>query len=111
MADDLMSKSDFKGGAIEYFLRSIVTGFLSLVGIFTLGILTAWASLWLQKWITRNSCIDGRQLKLEAGAFNLWVRTIIWFLLIIITVGFYAILGFYFVARQRWFLKRTHFAN
>ena len=104
------AESNFTGRPLEYFVKSLIAGIVSILGLFTFGLLTAWATIYLQKWVAGHTHIEGKQLKFEASFVDLWVKTIIWMLLTMVTFGFYAILGFLFVARQKYFIARTTFA-
>jgi len=44
----------------------------------------------LQRWRSKHTFIDGRQLRFTGSAVALFGRWIVWFLLIIVTVGIYS---------------------
>jgi len=104
--------SEFVGTPMGYFGRTMLLAFILFpLGIITFGLTFAYGSLILHRYIVNNTIIGGRRLKLEANFVELWLKSIVWMLLIIVTFGLYAFLGFYFVARQKWFTKHKSFAN
>ncbi|MCX6152587.1 MAG: DUF898 family protein [Candidatus Kapabacteria bacterium] len=101
------SKSEhfsFKGDLASW----IGTSFLaSLLTIFTLGIGFPWALCMKQKWYTKNTFVDGRQLIFTGSGgslIGLWIK---WFFLLIITLGIYS---FWIGPNlQKWIVEHTDF--
>jgi uncharacterized membrane protein YjgN (DUF898 family) len=70
----------------------IGTLFLSiLLTIVTLGIAYPWALVMRQQWITNHTLVDGRRLKFLGSGTELFGLYIIWFILIVITLGIYSL--------------------
>ncbi len=77
----------FDGGAATYW----GTALLGLViTVLSLGICYPFAVVLLQRWRSKHTFIDGRQLRFTGSAVALFGRWIVWFLLIIVTVGIYS---------------------
>ena len=95
----------FDGGA-GTFLGTSVLAFL--ITLFTLGIAYPYALVLMQRWKTKHTFVEGRQLKFTGtgiGLFGHWVK---WFVLCIITLGIY---GFWVQPRvHQWVVEHTDFA-
>ena len=61
----------------------------ALVTIFTLGICYPWAFTMIYDWEIKHTVINGKRLKFDGKAIQLFGSWIKWFLLIIITLGIY----------------------
>jgi len=105
------SESEFTGTAMGVFGRKLVILICFPLIILTVGLVGAALAIWFQKWIARNTYISGKQLEFEASFVDLWVKKIIWMILSVITLGLYIILGFYFVAYQKWITRNTRIAQ
>ena len=91
-------------------------GFFSLIGwtiigviitVFTLGICFPWALCMQYSWKTNHTVIEGRRLKFNGSAVNLFGNWIIWLLLSFITFGIY---GFWVgIALEKWKVKNITF--
>jgi len=103
-----MGESRFTGGALGLWGIKLLAIPVLFLGVFTLGILWAWYSCFVQRWKTKHTFINGVQLRFDGRAIALWVRIIIWSLLTFITFGLYAFLGFRTIAKMRWFARHTH---
>ncbi len=95
----------FDGGAGTY----IGTGILAfLVTVLTLGICFPFAVVLRQRWRAKHTFIEGRQLVFVGSAIGLFGRWLLWFLLIIVTLGIYS---FWVGPRMvRWVVESTDFA-
>lgn len=98
--------SHFDGGVLENLGINLVTG---LVGMLTLGIALPWMICWKQKWVTKNTVIEGKRLAFDGTGGQLFGNYIKWFLLTLITLGIY---GFWVAVRMhQWIAKHTYFAE
>ena len=78
-----------------------------IIGL-TFGIAAPWAICMKERWITRHTIIDGRQLVFDGTGGQLFGNYIKWFLLTLITLGIY---GFWLdIKMKQWIVKHTHFA-
>jgi len=96
----------FDGGAGTYLGTIILAG---LVTVLTLGICYPFGVVLVERWRTKHSYIDGRQLVFTGsaiGLFGLWIK---WFLLIVITLGIYSLWVGPRIARWKW--ENTDFAT
>lgn len=74
----------------------------------TFGIAMPWAVAFKQRWIVKNTIIDGRHLTFDGTGGQLFLNWIKWFLLTLITLGIY---GFWVsVKMQNWIASHTHLA-
>ena len=95
--------SHFDGSALGYIGRSLLVG---LVISITLGIGMFWGICYLQRWMTKNTVIDGAHLKFEGTAIKLFGKMIVWFLLTIVTLGIYS---FWLPVKEtKWFVSYTN---
>ena len=104
-----MSKSKsfvFDGGAATY----LGTGILAfLITAFTLGFGYPWALCLFQKWKTKHTYINGKQLKFTGGGFSLIGLWIKWIIFLIFTLGIYS---FWLIpSLQRWIVEHTDFVD
>ncbi len=98
-------KSKFTGGLLGLVGVNILQ---FLVILITLGLGAPWAVCIKQRWLARNTVIDGRRLEFDGTGAQLFGSYIKWFLLTLITVGIY---GFWLsIKMQQWIVKHTHFA-
>jgi uncharacterized membrane protein YjgN (DUF898 family) len=89
----------FDGGAATY----LGTGLLAvLITICTLGICYPFALVLNQRWRAKHSYIDGQRLVFTGSAVGLFGSWIKWFLLCIITIGFYSFWVGPRIARWKW---------
>lgn len=97
---------EFKGKGLSYLWLGVWTAILTLI---TLGLLWPVAYAAQQKWIARNTYIDGKQLVFLGsglGVFTVWLKILF---LTLITVGIYAPWGW--CAIKRWQVNNLHFAD
>ena len=91
-------------------------GLLGLIGVklwqiilkaVTLGLGAPWAICSKERWIAKNTYIDGRQLYFDGTGGQLFGNYIKWYLLTLITFGIY---GFWLdIKMKQWIVKHTHF--
>ena len=80
-----------------------------LLGIVTLGIMLPQAICWEKKYIYSRTTYKGRQLEFNGRGIQLFGRSLLWGLLLIVTLGIY---GFWLPIKVRWwFIAHTHFAD
>ncbi len=98
-------QSQFTGGLFGLICINILQGLLIMI---TLGFGGPWAICMKERWIARNTYIEGRQLAFDGTGAQLFGSYIKWFLLTIITLGIY---GFWLeIKMKQWLIKHTHFA-
>jgi len=98
------SRFRFDGGAATYWGTALLGGFIT---VFTLGICYPFALVLLQRWRSKHTYIDGRQLEFVGRATGLFGRWILWLLLIIVTVGIYS---FWVIPRiTKWKVEHQRF--
>ena len=61
-----------------------------LICVVTLGIGAPWAICMYERWVAKNTIIDGQLLVFEGTGGELFGKYIVWFLLCIITLGIYS---------------------
>ena len=102
--EELEHKSLFNGGLLGLIGINILQGLLILI---SLGLGAPWAVCLKERWIVRNTYIDGRQLAFDGTGGQLFGSYIKWFLLTLITLGIY---GFWLeIKMKQWLVKHTHF--
>jgi uncharacterized membrane protein YjgN (DUF898 family) len=77
----------FDGGAGTYVGTALRGALITLV---TVGICYPFAVVLMERWRSKHSYINGRQLVFTGtamGLFGLWIK---WFLLILVTLGIYS---------------------
>lgn len=77
-----------------------------LITVFSLGIAAPWAVCIKERWIARNTIIDGHQLQFDGRGGQLFGNYIKWFLLTIITIGIYGL--WLPIKMKQWTVKHTH---
>ena len=95
-------ESRFTGGAGGWFVNSLL---VVLASVFTLGILTPWATVHFMKWEAENSVINGSPLVFEGTGGQLFVKNLLLGILTPVTLGIYAL--FYPVKILRWQYSNT----
>jgi len=83
----------------------------TLLTIFTLGIGTPWAYAYLRRTVLSNTYYQGRALQFDGTGGQVLGQYLIIFLLTLITLGFYAFLGFASVRILRWDAEHTILPN
>lgn len=101
----ILSNFKFEGGAATYWGTAILAG---LITILTAGILYPFALVLMERWRAKHSYIDGRRLEFFGSAIGLFGRWILWFLLIIVTLGIYSLWVAPRIAQWKW--EHTRFA-
>jgi uncharacterized membrane protein YjgN (DUF898 family) len=99
-------KFEFTGTGGSYFWLTLRTGLLTMI---TLGLYWPAAYAAQQRWIAKNTLIDGKQLVFTGtgmGIFSLWLKIL---LLSIVTAGIYAPWGW--CAIKRWQVSNSYFAD
>ncbi len=72
----------------------------------TLGIGAPWAVCIKQRWLAERTVIDGRKHRFDGTGSALFRRYMLWFLLVILTVGIY---GFWLnISMRKWMTAHTH---
>lgn len=71
--------SYFDGNGFQYAGFSLLT---TLIAIFTLGFGIPWANCLVIRWETRHTVIDGKRLRFNGSAGRLFVKMIVWNLII-----------------------------
>lgn len=101
-----MKNFEFRGGAASYVGIGIVT---FLMTVLTVGFAYPWAITMYNRWICRNTFVEGRQLQFKGSGFGLIGKWIVWCILIIITFGIYS---FWLKPRLiKWTTENTDFAR
>lgn len=96
--------SKFTGGLLGLIGIKLLMFFMIL---FSIGLLTPWAVCIKENWYTKNTYIEGKQLKFIGTGSSLFGQFIIWFLLTIITLGIY---GFWLsINMKKWVVRNTVF--
>jgi len=99
-------ESYFDGGLLEFIGWKILGIIITTV---TFGICYPWALCMVYGWKINHTVINGRRLRFNGKAINLFGNWIKWFFLCIITFGIYSFwLG---IALEKWKVKNTSFAN
>jgi uncharacterized membrane protein YjgN (DUF898 family) len=101
-----MQESKFTGGLLGLIGIRLLSVFLAII---TLGLGIPWAVCYTQRWYTKHTYIDGKQLVFKGTAMGLFGQYIKWFLLTIITIGIY---GFWLnIKLHQWVISNTTFTN
>ncbi|MBR5615352.1 MAG: DUF898 family protein [Clostridia bacterium] len=80
-----------------------------LISCITFGIGVPWAVCIKQRWLARNTIIDGKRLTFDGTGAQLFGNYIKWPLLTIITLGIYSF--WLSIKMQQWIVKHTHHAK
>jgi uncharacterized membrane protein YjgN (DUF898 family) len=78
--------------------------FITLISI---GILAPWAIVMIYDWETKHTVIEGKRLRFDGTAIELFGNWIKWLLLTIITLGIYSF--WLAIALKKWKTKHTFF--
>lgn len=99
-------ESKFTGRLIGLIGVNLLSG---LITIITLGIAYPAGVCIKERWIARNTIIDGKRLVFDGKGIQLFGKYIGWFLLTIITLGIYSFwLG---IKMKQWIVSHTHTVN
>ena len=78
-----------------------------LISVCTIGIAVPWAVCIKERWVAKNTTIDGKKLTFDGKGIQLFGNYIKWLLLTVITIGIYSLwLG---IKMKQWVVKHTHF--
>lgn len=97
------SNSKFTGSAFANIGIGLLTGFVSVI---TLGFAFPWMVCMRQRWIARNTIIDGKRLRFVGKGGWLFGNYIKWAILTAITFCIYGI--WVSVKYQNWITTHTH---
>ena len=100
-----MKNFQFDGKARHYFFVGIAA---FLITPLTFGIALPWAIVMVQQWKTSHTLVEGRRLKFYGSGGELFGKYIVWYILIIITLGIYSIAVY--PRFTKWVVERTDFA-
>lgn len=101
-----LKESRFEGsvlGFIGYYL------IMTLLTIFTLGIAYPWGYVMFQRWLCRNTVIDGHRLYFDGTGTQLFGNYIKWWFFTLITVGIYGL--WLYNKMTNWRVKHTHMVS
>lgn len=99
-------ESYFDGGLLQLIAWRILGIIITTV---TFGICYPWALCMVYGWKINHTVINGRRLRFNGKAINLFGNWVKWLLLCIITFGIYSFwLG---IALEKWKVKNTTFVN
>ncbi len=96
--------SRFEGGVLMFILYVLL---YMLVLAITVGLAVPWVETAMQRWICRNTIIDGRRLYFDGTGLQLFGSYIKWWFFTLITFGIYSL--WLFNKMQQWKTKHTHF--
>lgn len=94
----------FKGSGFGYFWLLIWT---TVVSVITFGLYFPWAYSAQQRWICRNTYVEGRRLRFEGTGIGFFFQRLIIMVLTTITFGLYAPWGY--CQFKRWETENTVF--
>ena len=80
-----------------------------LITILTLGICFPWALCMVYNWEIKHTVIEGKRLRFDGTALQLFENWIKWLLLTIITFGIYSF--WVQIAIKKWKTKHTFFVS
>lgn len=101
-----MSEFKFEGSGFGYFWLMLWTSVLTLV---TAGLFFPWAYSAQQRWICRNTYVEGRQLEFTGTGLGFFFQWLVIMVLTTITFGIYAPWGY--CQFKRWETENTHFVR
>ncbi|MFU0824554.1 hypothetical protein [Clostridium sp.] len=99
----MSSKSYFDGTLLQYVGWSLIG---IIVTVCTLGICYPWALCKLYGWKINHTVVEGRRLRFDGKAVQLFGNWIKWWLLCLITLGIYSFLIILFLVYIKNNLKR-----
>ena len=102
----MSERSEFTGGVLACLFFSLLF-FLSVT--FTFSLTFPWVYAAFERWIARNTVIDGRSLVFTGTGSELFWHYLLWLILTVVTFGIY---GFWlFIKLTAWKVRHTHFAD
>lgn len=105
-AENNALKSKFTGTLLELAALMILQ---IIVFYITLGIGYPWVICMKERWLAKNTVIDGKRLVFVGKGANLFAQYIKWFLLCIITLGIYTF--WLNIKVRQWIVENTHFVE
>lgn len=102
----VVAESKFTGGAFANFFIGLLTGIVSVI---TIGLLAPAMICWKERWMAKNTYINGRKLVFDGRGAQLLGRFMLWVLLSIVTIGIFAL--WVPVKLEKWKTKHTHFED
>ena len=100
------SNSKFTGGLFGLIGISTLAFLLTVC---TLSIGAPWAFCMVQRWYTKHTTIDGKQLYFDGKGGQLFGKELLWLLLTVLTLGLFML--WYPIVIQKWVTKHTHFVE
>lgn len=98
--------SVFEGNPFGYVFRIIG---VFLLNIITLGIASFWSHCAMERYLAKNTVIDGVRLKFDGKGTQYFGKRILWIFLTIITLGIYSF--WLTIKTTQWTVKHTVFDN
>lgn len=95
---------EFKGSGFGYFWLLIWT---TVISVLTFGLYFPWAYSAQQRWICRNTYVEGRRLRFEGTGLGFFFQWLFIMVLTTITFGLYAPWGY--CQFKRWETEKTVF--
>lgn len=96
-------ESKFTGRLSGLIGMKLLCGLLNIISLF---IAVPWTTCMMQKWETKHTILDGKQLTFDGNGGQLIGNYIKWILLTLITFGIYSFwLG---IKLKQWTTKHTH---
>ena len=80
-----------------------------LITFVTLGIAYPAAVCMRERWLAKNTIINGHRLNFDGTGWQLFGNYIKWFLLCIVTLGIYSF--WLNIKMKQWIVSHTHFAE
>ena len=102
MASVVQGESRFTGGVVGYIGTYFLALLLCLIPIVGFAI----AFCYFARWQWGHTVIDGRRMRFDGKWTDFWVKSIIWALLTIVTLGIFAF--WIFVKIQHWIISNVH---
>lgn len=104
--EEVVANSYFDGNGLQKVGWKILTFFVTLL---TLGICYPWSLCKMYGWEIKHTVIEGKRLRFDGTAMQLFGNWIKWWLLSIITIGIFALL---IPGRvKKWTAKHTRFST
>lgn len=95
---------EFRGSGFGYFWLLIWT---TVISVITFGLYFPWAYSAQQRWICRNTYVEGRRLRFDGTGIGFFFQLLIIMVLTTITFGLYAPWGY--CQFKRWETENTVF--
>lgn len=101
-----LKESRFEGSVLGFIGHYLI---MTLLTIFTLGIAYPWGYVMFQRWLCRNTVIDGHRLYFDGTGTQLFGNYIKWWFFTLITVGIYGL--WLYNKMTNWRVKHTHMVS